>query len=120
MDSVKTSESQISPNDGEIDNRILNFLLRRINVKKREYGGLFGDENTFTIVEYTFTGFPGYGFNSYQTKSYWTKIILELLEEAGIIAENWFGDVSEKNSGRQKIIKTVRKFIKNTQNNLVD
>lgn len=120
MDVVKTSESQISPNDGEIDNRILNFLLRRINVKKREHTGFFGDENTFTIIEYTFDGFPGYGFNSYQTKSYWTRIILDLLEEVGLISDSWVGDIKKENPERQKIIKTVRKFLKNTQNNFVD
>ncbi len=64
------------------------------------------------VIEYTFEGFPGYGFNSYQAKAYWTKQILELLEEAEIIPKNWHGDPRVKNSERQKIIRTVREFIK--------
>ena len=105
-----TNDSDSSQNE-EFDSRILNFLMRRINVEKRKLGGDFGDFEPLTTIEYTFNGFPGYGFNSYQARSYWTRQILELLEEAEIIPENWSGDLGEKNPERQKIIKTVRKFI---------
>jgi hypothetical protein len=115
MDIIKNSESQNQPNDGEFDSTIMNFLMRRINVKEIKIG-----DGTFTqgvsdlkIIQYNFDGFPGYGFNSYQNKSYWTRQILELLEETVLIPENWHGDLGEKDPERQKIIKTVRKFIKN-------
>ena len=106
-----TNDSDSSQNE-EFDSRILNFLMRRINVEKRKLGGDFGDFEPLTTIEYTFNGFPGYGFNSYQARSYWTRQILELLEEGGIIPENWSGDLGEKDPERQKIIRTVRKFIK--------
>lgn len=104
------SVSNSSQNE-EVDSTIMNFLMRRINVEKRK----IGDPNDFEplrVTEYTFDGFPGYGFNSYQARPYWTRQILELLEEAEIIPENWSGDLGGKDPERQKIIRTVRKFIK--------
>jgi hypothetical protein len=108
---TENERKSISSQHEEFDSRILNFLMRRINIEKRKLGGDFGDFEPLTTIEYTFNGFPGYGFNSYQARSYWTRQILELLEEAEIIPENWSGDLGEKDPERQKIIKTVRKFI---------
>ena len=105
------NESNSSKNE-EFDSNIMNFLMRRINVEKRKIGD-FGDLKPLEVTEYTFDGFPGYGFTSYQARPYWTRQILELLEEAGIIPENWSGDLGVKDPERQKIIKTVRKFIQN-------
>ena len=109
---TENERKSISSQHEEFDSRILNFLMRRIKVEERKLGGDFGDFEPLTTIEYTFNGFPGYGFNSYQARSYWTRQILELLEEAEIIPENWHGDPRVKNSERQKIIKTVREFIK--------
>jgi hypothetical protein len=106
-----TNDSDSSQHE-EFDSRILNFLMRRINVEKRKLGGDFGDFEPLTTIEYTFNGFPGYGFNSYQARSYWERRVIELLEEAEIIPEDWHGDPRVKESERQKIIRTVRKFIK--------
>jgi len=103
------NESNSSKNE-EFDSNIMNFLMRRINVEKRKIGD-FGDLKPLEVTEYTFDGFPGYGFNSYQGRPYWTKQILELLEEAEIIPENWPGDLKKESQERQKIIRTVRKFI---------
>jgi len=108
---TENERESISSQHEEFDSRILNFLMRRINVEKRKLGD-FHHIEPLEIVEYTFDGFPGYGFNSYQARPYWTKQILELLEEAEIIPEDWNGDSKVKDSERQKIIKTVRKFIK--------
>lgn len=104
-------ESNSSQNE-EFDSRILNFLIRRITITERKLGGDFGDFEPLSVTEYTFDGFPGYGFNSYQAKSYWTRQVIELLEEVEIIPENWPGSLGEKDPERQKIIKTIRKFIK--------
>ena len=109
------NDSNSSQNE-EFDSRILNFLMRRINVEKKEMGVIWSD-NTYdieplTYVQYTFNGFPGHGFNSYQGRSYWTRQVIGLLEETGIIPENWSGDLGGKDPERQKIIRTVRKFIK--------
>ena len=105
------SDSNSSQNE-EFDSTIMNFLMRRINVEKRKIGGNWGDIEPLTAIEYTFDGFPGHGFTSYQARPYWTRQILDLLEEAGIIPENWSGLLDEKDPERQKIIRTVRKFIK--------
>jgi len=108
---TENERKSISSQHEEFDSRILNFLMRRINVEKRKIGGNFDDFEPLEITEYTFDGFPGYGFNSYQARPYWTRQILEVLEEAEIIPENWSGDLKKENQERQKIIKTVRKFI---------
>jgi hypothetical protein len=110
---TENERESISSQHEEFDSRILNFLMRRIKVEERKIGGNWGDFEPLTTTEYTFEDFPGYGFTSYQAKSYWTRQILELLEEAEIIPEDWHGDPRVKESERQKIIKTVRKFIKN-------
>ena len=102
----------ISSQHEEFDSRILNFLMRRINVEKRKLAD-YSDFEPLEVTEYTFDGFPRYGFNSYQVRSYWTRQILELLEEAEIIPQDWAGDLKVENPERQKIIRTIRKFIKN-------
>ena len=108
---TENERKSISSQHEEFDSRILNFLMRRINVEKRKLGGNWGDIKPLEVTEYTFDGFPGHGFTSYQSRPYWTKQILELLEEAEIIPENWPGDLKKESQERQKIIKTVRKFI---------
>lgn len=111
---IKITENEkesISSQHEEFDSRILNFLIRRVNVEKRKLGDA-EDFEPLSVTEYTFDGFPGYGFNSYQAKSYWTRQVIELLEEVEIIPENWPGSLGGKDPERQKIIKTIRKFIK--------
>jgi hypothetical protein len=110
---TENERKSISSQHEEFDSRILNFLMRRINVEKRKLGGDFGDFEPLNVTEYTFNGFPGHGFTSYQSRSYWEKVVIELLEVAEIIPEDWVGDLKVENPERQKIIRTVRKFIKN-------
>ena len=112
-----TNDSDSSQHE-EFDSTIMNFLIRRIKVEKRKLGD-YTDFEPLQVTEYTFDGFPGYGFNSYQARSYWTRQIIELLEEAGIIPENWSGDLGGKDPERQKIIRTVRKFIKKINGNKI-
>jgi hypothetical protein len=109
---TENERESISSQHEEFDSRILNFLMRRIKVEERKLGGDFGDFEPLTTIEYTFEGFPGHGFNSYQNRSYWERRVIELLEEAEIIPQDWVGDLKKENPERQKIIKTVRKFIK--------
>ena len=67
---IKENEKKsISSQHEEFDSNILNFLMRRINVEKRKLGGNFGDFEPLTTIEYSFNGFPGHGFNSYQSRS---------------------------------------------------
>jgi hypothetical protein len=107
-----TNDSNFSQHE-EFESYILNFLMRRINVEKRKLGGDFGDFEPLTTIEYNFSGFPGHGFNSFQNRSYWERRVIELLEEAEIIPQDWAGDLKVENPERQKIIRTIRKFIKN-------
>ena len=109
---TENERESISSQHEEFDSRILNFLMRRIKIEERNLGGNWGDIEPLKVTEYTFEGFPGHGFTSYQARPYWTRQILDLLEEAGIIPENWSGLLDEKDPERQKIIRTVRKFIK--------
>jgi len=107
---TENERKSISSQHEEFDSNILNFLMRRINIEKRKLGD-YGDFEPLEVTEYTFDGFPSYGFNTYQSRPYWTKQILELLEEVNLMPENWPGDLKKESQERQKIIKTVRKFI---------
>ena len=109
---LRENNRESNSSNEEFDSSILNFLLRRVTITERKIGVIWGDFEPLKTTEYTFEGFPGHGFTSYQSRPYWTRQILELLEEAEIIPENWHGDPRVKNSERQKIIKTVREFIK--------
>lgn len=109
---LKENTRESNSSNEEFDSSILNFLLRRVTVTERKIGGNWGDFEPLTTIEYTFNGFPGYGFTSYQSRSYWTRKILELLEDVEIIPEDWSGNPKVEDSERQKIIRTVRKFIK--------
>jgi hypothetical protein len=110
---TENERKPISSQHEEFESYILNFLMRRINVEKRKLGGDFGDFEPLTTIEYNFNGFPGHGFNSFQNRSYWERRVIELLEEAEIIPQDWAGDLKVENPERQKIIRTIRKFIKN-------
>ena len=109
---LKENTRESNSSNEEFDPRILNFLMRRIKIEKRKIGGNWGDIEPLTTTEYTFEGFPGYGFIHFQSRSYWTRKILELLEDVEIIPEDWSGNPKVEDSERQKIIRTVRKFIK--------
>lgn len=109
---TENEREEISSQHEEIDSRILNFLMRRINVEKRKLGGNWGDIEPLTVTEYTFDGFPGHGFTSYQNRSYMERKVIELLEEAKIIPEDWVGNLKDQDLVRQKIIRTIRKFMK--------
>ena len=110
---TENEKNQISSKHEEFDSDILFFLMRRIQVNEKSltWGLPDSDSKPLKVIEYSFEGFPGYGFNTYQSRPYWTKQILELLEEVNLIPENWPGDLKKENQERQKIIKTVRKFI---------
>lgn len=65
------------------------------------------------ITEYTFENFPGYGFNSYATKKEMTNSILNLLVEKTKLIDDEFFELPSQDPKKQKVIKTIRKFLNN-------
>ena len=67
----ENEKNQISSKHEEFDSDILLFLMRRIKVeeKKLNWSNFETEEEPLKVIEYTFEGFPGYGFNSYRTLS---------------------------------------------------
>lgn len=65
------------------------------------------------VTEYSFEGFPGYGFNSYRTKKVMINNILSLLVEKTDLISDEFFELPNQNPEKQKVIKTIRKFLNN-------
>ena len=103
-------KNQISSQHEEIDSRLFNFLIRRLRVEERNLGGYIDDSNPMKIKEYTFEGLSGWGFNTYKSKKYIEKQIIDMLWEYDIIDSHPY-DLDERDPKRVKIIKTVRKFL---------
>ncbi len=115
----ENEKNQISSKHEEFDSDILLFLMRRIKVeeKKLNWSNFETEEEPLKVIEYTFEGFPGYGFNSYRTKKEMMNIILSLLvEETDLIGDDFF-ELPDQHPKKQKIIKTIRKFLNNVLKN---
>ena len=107
----ENEKDQISSQHEEIDSRLFNFLLRRIKINERNLGGNYGDEfEPLIVIEYTFEGYPGYGFNTFHTKREMERFVVDMLWENDIIDFDPY-DLKEQDPKRVKIIKTVRKFL---------
>ena len=91
-----------------IDQKLFNFLIRRAKVKKSVVVSNVGEE-PLKIIMVSFEGHPGYGFNSYDSKRGMESKIIEMLYENDIT--DYIYDMNEQNPERQKIIKTIRKFL---------
>jgi predicted DNA-binding antitoxin AbrB/MazE fold protein len=100
----------ISSQHEEIDSKLFYFLIRRLHVNEREFGGNWGDFTPLKVKEYSFEGYPTYGFNGYDSKKTMERKIIEMLYENDII--KYLYDMNERDPKRVKIIKTIRKFIK--------
>ena len=93
---------------GEIDKKIMNFLLRRFKKEERKLGDF--DDNPLIVTEYRFEGLPGYGFNSWTTKKEMEKSIINMLYENNML-ENHPYDLDEKDPERVILVKTIRRFL---------
>jgi hypothetical protein len=105
---TEDEKTNISDQHEDIDRKVMNFLLRRVEKKERQIG--YGDEYTFTVIEITFSDLPGYGFNTFSNRKDMERKTLEMLEENDIV------DLGGYNPGvldtdRQKLVKTVRAFL---------
>ena len=93
----------------DIDQKILNFLIRRIKVEEKDLGTDWFDKKQLKVTEYSFDGLPGYGFNSYVSKKRMETKILDMLYEQDMIG--YLYGMDENDPERKKIIKTIRKFL---------
>jgi hypothetical protein len=106
----ENEKDQISSQHEEIDSRLFNFLLRRIKIQEKKFPSYFGDIEPFIVIEYTFDGYPGWGFNSFKSKKDIEKSIVDMIWENDVI-DFYPYDLDERDPKRVKIIKTVRKFL---------
>ena len=108
----ENEKDQISSQHEEIDRLLLNFLLRRIKVVEREFGREWVDMEPLKSTEYSFEGFPGFGFNNFNSKKQMElKIVEMLVEETDMVGEWFFGPNNVNNPERQKFMKTIRNFL---------
>jgi hypothetical protein len=106
LDSNQTPQDTISSKNGEIDQDLFLFLARRKKVKENIISFDWSYHRAFRTIEYSFNGFPGYGFNSLLNKKQMESRIIEFVGE-------WFYESTRvKNPKRQKFIKTIREFLK--------
>jgi hypothetical protein len=106
----ENEKDQISSQHEEIDSRLFNFLLRRIKVEEREIGVDLEEIEPLKVKDYTFEGYPGYGFNTWATKKLMEKKIIDMLYENDII-DYWPFELELQDSKRVKIFKKIRKFL---------
>ena len=92
-----------------IDKKLFNPLLRRLEIEKRKLGGNWGDIEPLEVTEYTFEGYPGYGFTSYDSKKTMENKIIKMLIENDTI--DYIYDMDERDPKRVKIVKTIRNFL---------
>jgi hypothetical protein len=118
MDQNKSKQNEISSQHEEIDSRLFNFLMRRIKKETRNIHQGFGTNYEFedfeplNVTEYTFEGFPRFGFNTFNNKKQIERKIIEMLvEETDLVGDWFFGPENVNNPERQKFIRTIRKFL---------
>jgi hypothetical protein len=93
-----------------IDPKLYNFLIRRAKVKENMIP--FNDgEDPLKLIEVSFTGYPGYGFSmSLISKKDMINRIIEFLEDHEIIEKSEV-NFNVFDPERQKIVKTIKKFL---------
>jgi hypothetical protein len=100
------------PQLDEIDKKLYNFLIRRLKKETIQMGGSdYGfDFEPISFDSYTFEGLSGWGFNTYKSKKYIEKQIIDMLWEYDIIDSHPY-ELDERDPKRVKIIKTIRHFL---------
>ena len=89
----------------EIDQKVMNFLLRRYEVK--EYNSY--DQIRFKKVFFK-VGDEVYGIGTFDNKKRQVRVILNMLEENNVIepVDNFS---NENDPYRQKIVRTIKRFL---------
>jgi len=108
----ENEKDQISSQHEEIDRSLLNFLIRRVKIEKKNLGSDWYNEKPLEVTEYRFEGFPGFGFNSFSSKKDMERKTIEMLvEETDMVGEWFFGPHNVNDPERQKFMKTIRNFL---------
>jgi len=108
---TENEADNIKSQHDDIDRNLMNFLLRRIQVNKRQIGDMWKDIEPMTVTEYTFLELPGYGFNSFSSKKDMEKKIINMLYENDRVGEEVYEFKNELDKNRQKIVRTIRSFL---------
>jgi len=103
---TEDEKNNISSQHSEIDGKLMNFLLRRVEKKERNVGD---EEHPINVIEIYFRELPGYGFNNFRNRKEMERNVIEMLYENDTI-DNIF-ELEETNPKRVKIIKTIRAFL---------
>jgi len=101
----KNNENQQNNKDCEIDSRVFNFLVRRLNIEEKIH---FSD---LRVVTYSFEAYPNYGFTNFMNKKQMESRIILLLSENDIVDIDLYSSFKKFNPEIQKIIRTVRVFL---------
>lgn len=104
---TEEEKKEISNSYDDIDRKLMTFLLRRAEKKERQIGD---DEYPINVIEISFIDLPGYGFNSFSNRKDMERKIINMLEENEITDLGSYNQYS-LDTNRQKIIKTIRKFL---------
>jgi hypothetical protein len=102
---TENEKNEISSMYEEIDNKLFNFLLRRL--KKEED---FYNSESFTV--YYFEDFPDDKFNSLMKKYRIETFLIDFLIKIGKMRPDYFVMKNTENDGEtKKVLNTIRKFI---------
>ena len=103
---TEEEKNNISDQYNDIDRSILNFLLRRLEKKERQ----IGEDPPMNVIEISFKGLPGYGFNNFHGRKSMEKKVIDMLTDKEVID---LGEYSPNilDVNRQKMVKTVRNFL---------
>ena len=104
---TEEEKNEISNNHDDIDRKLMTFLLRRAEKKERQIGD---DEYPINVIEISFNGIPGYGFNSFSNRKDMERRIINMLEEEEVINLGEY-NLNVLDTNRQKTIKTIRQFL---------
>lgn len=105
---TEDEKTEISNSYDDIDRKLMNLLLRRVNVNQKQIGD-DDDEHPIKFIEIRFTDFPGYGFTTFISKKDMERSIFTMLYENDIVED--IDDMDERNPERMKIVKTIRQFL---------
>jgi UTP-glucose-1-phosphate uridylyltransferase len=103
---TEDEKNNISNQHSEIDGKLMNFLLRRVNVNEKQIGS---EEDPIKFIEVRFTDFSGYGFTNFMSKKDMERSIFTMLYENDVVED--IDEMDERNPERVKIVKTIRQFL---------
>ena len=81
---TEEEKNEISNSYDDIDRRIMNLLLRRVNVNEKQIGS---EEDPIKFIEVRFTDFSGYGFTNFMSKKDMERSIFTMLYENDVVED---------------------------------